>query len=285
MRGSRTLFLACVALLGALLDTGCAPAASREIRLVPMPATGPPVGRIPREDYEAALGAIGDVFEREIGLPRPQVSLVLFPDRKAFEDGLRAVGYSPSFARQTARNFHAIGGAKAVLVNEGSLRQAPWEDRILVLAHELVHSAQYALGGGVRGASEQWLREGFAELVAMEVADRLGIRRYADLREALLGPLVSVRPDARPAPLARLSTFQEWAAAQGRYEVPLYPQAFAATELLVERHGREAVIRYFTLFRTSQDRHANFAAAFGTRLEDVDRELGQRWPRLRALGR
>jgi len=228
-------------------------------------------------DYPAALAAVADAFEREFQLPRPQVTVVLFPNRRSFEEGLLTIGYAPEFARQSAMAFRAIGGATGVLVNDGALRGARWPDRVQLLAHELVHCVQYRFANGVRGTSEQWLREGFAEIVSMQVVERLGLGRYRRLREALLDPLADVRPGTLPVPLARISTFPEWAAAQGRYEVPLYSQAFVAAELLHEQHGSEAIVRYFRLFGTSMDKDANFTQAFGMTLAQFDREFMARW--------
>jgi hypothetical protein len=205
------------------------------------------------------------------------VTLVLFPDRRAFEEGLRALGYDPQLAQDTASTFNAIGGARAILVNERSLRRAGWPERVRVLAHELVHSTQYALGGGVRGASEQWLREGFAELVSMETVERLGLGRARTLRDDLLLPLSRVAASEPPAPLDELSTFRQWGAAHGRFRVPLYAQAYLATELLVERHGRPAVVGYFARFGGSQEREAHFAAAFGLSLRRFEDQFRARW--------
>lgn len=249
-----------------------------EPRFVPVPAAGHHIVQADGiRDYPAALAAVADVFERDFQLPRPQVTVVLFPNRRSFEEGLLTIGYAPEFARQSARAFRAIGGATGVLVNDGALRGARWPDRVQLLAHELVHCVQYHFANGVRGTSEQWLREGFAEIVSMQIVERLGLGRYSRLRETLLDPLADVRPGTLPVPLARLSTFPDWTAAQGRYEVPLYSQAFVAAELLHEQHGAEAIVRYFGLFGTSMDKDANFTQAFGMTLEQFDREFMARW--------
>lgn len=259
-----------------LLASGCAQAIGDPTFLpVPPAATTPVVGDI--RDYPAALGAVADVFERELRLPRPEVTVVLFPNRRSFEHGLVTIGYEPAFARQSATAFRAIGGATGVLVNEGALRSARWSERVQLLAHELLHCVQYTFANGVRGTSEQWLREGFAEIVSMQVMEHLGLARYSRLREVLLEPLAGVRRGTLPVPLARLSTFPDWAAAQGRYDVPLYTQAFVAAELLHEQHGTEAILDYFKRFGSSMDKDANFAAAFGLTLDEFDREFMGRW--------
>jgi hypothetical protein len=105
------------------------------------------------------------------------------------------------------------------------------------------------------------------------------------MRRELLAPLGQLQAGERPAPLADLATFQQWGAAQTRYRVPLYAQAFAAAELLIERHGREAVIAYFARFRTSQAREMNFRDAFGVSLEAFERQFQARWLQVVAQAR
>jgi hypothetical protein len=262
----------------ALVAGGCAETVGEPQFLpVPPPAQGTPAPSGDIGDYPSALAAVVDVFEREFQLPRPQVTVVLFPNRRSFEAGLLTIGYAPEFARQSSMAFRAIGGATGVLVNDGALRTARWPERVQLLAHELVHCVQYIFANGVRGTSEQWLREGFAEIVSMQAMEHLGLGRYSRLRETLLEPLADVRPGTLPVPLGRLSTFPEWAAAQGRYDVPLYSQAFVAAELLHERHGTEALVRYFRLFGTSMDKDANFTQAFGMTLDEFDRDFMGRW--------
>ena len=261
-----------------LLGSGCAQTIG-EPQFVPVPAAGRAAeveGRDIR-DYETALAAVADVFEQQMSLPRPSVTVVLFPNRRSLEAGLVTIGYEPRFAAQSAASFRAIGGATGALVNAGALRSARWPERVQLLAHELVHCVQYTFANGVRGTSEQWLREGFAEIVSMQVTERLGLGRYRRLRETLIDPLADVRPGTLPVPLGRLSTFPEWTAAQTRYDVPLYAQAFVAAELLHELHGQEALVRYFQLFGSSMDKDANFRKAFGMTLEEFDREFMGRW--------
>lgn len=260
-----------------LLAGGCTQAIGEPAFLPVPPAGGAQVAGRDIRDYPSAIAAVADVFERDLQLPRPDVTIVLFPNRRSFEQGLLTIGYEPDFARQSAATFRAIGGATGVLVNEGALRSARWSDRVQLLAHELLHCVQYAFANGVRGTSEQWLREGFAEIVAMRAMEHLGLGRYGQLRDVLLDPLADVRRGTLPVPLSRLSTFPEWAVAQGRYDLPLYTQAFVAAELLHELRGTEAILQYFRLFAASDDKDANFARAFGLTLDEFDREFVARW--------
>ena len=140
-----------------------------------------------------------------------------------------------------------------------------------------MHTLQYRLSGGTRGASEQWLREGFAEWVACRVTARAGLGSFEALRGDLVDQLAGVGLGRPHAPFEKLATFPQWVEAQQRYEVSVYAQAFIAAELLVEMRGRRLWCRYFERFRHTQDSRAAFAGAFG--LEPVAFELAfvRRW--------
>jgi hypothetical protein len=246
------------------------------IEIVPVP----PDSGIPRSarasTYEAALTVVLDGLARELALPRVEVSLVLFPNRRSFEQGLLQIGYTKALAR-SASSFNAIGGARAVLMNAATTDGLTRARRIRLIAHEVVHTLQYRLSGGTRGASEQWLREGFAEWVACRVTARAGLGSFDSLRSELIDQLAGVGLGRPHAPFEKLATFPQWVEAQQRHEVPLYAQAFIAAELLVEMRGAPAVVQYFERFRDTQDRRAAFAGAFGLEPAAFELAFVRRW--------
>jgi hypothetical protein len=228
------------------------------------------------EGYPAAVTAIMDVFEQKLGLPRADVSLVLFADRRHFEDGLLEAGYPPELAR-SASSFASIGGARSVFLNAGVVDRFDRTKRVQLVAHELVHSLQYQFSGGTRGASEQWLREGFAEWVSFRATENLGLASFNSLRESLLNPLIGARFGLLPEPLSDLVTFPQWVDAQRRAEAPLYPQAFIAVELLIEMKGVPTVIDYFHRFKATTEHQRAFTEAFGLERAAFDRAFVRRW--------
>ncbi len=221
--------------------------------------------------YQQALAATLDVFEKDLGFPQLEVRLVFLPDEPTFEQLLLEIGYPAQLARDAAADMTAIGGHRSVLLNQERVERRSWPARVGLLAHELTHVLQYELGGGTRGESDQWLREGYAEWVESRVLQSLHFGGREALREALRearGQLRGHRPDTLP-PLTALGTFPEWVS-RGRHGVGplLYTQAFAAVGFLIERHGTPAVLDYFSRFARSQDRDGNFEGAFGeTRAE------------------
>jgi hypothetical protein len=245
-----------------------------EIVHVPAPGAAASAGRL--GDYESALTAIVNAFEGAVGLPRPDAALVVFPSRRSFEQGLLELGYTPSLAR-SASTFNAIGGAKAVLVNGAVVGRFDRARRVRLLAHELVHTIQYQFGGGTRGASEQWLREGFAEWVACRITAHLGLGSFERLREEVLGALVGVDVGLPPAPFDQLATFAQWVEAQGRYETPLYAQAFIAAELLIEMRDVPTLVRYFERFRSTTEYQRVFTETFGLDRTAFEHLFLRRW--------
>ena len=225
--------------------------------------------------YAADVAAIATAFETALRLPRIEVPVVLFPTRRALERGLLEVGYTERLAR-TASAFDAIGGSRAVLVNAQVVDRFDRTRRVRLLAHELVHTMQYGFAGGTRGASEQWLREGFAEWVACRVAAHLRLASFDSLKDDVLAPAGQLALGTPPTPLEQISTFAQWAEAQARGRA-LYAQAFLGAELLIQQHGVPAVVHYFELFRTTKDRHRAFVDAFGVELRTFEGMLARRW--------
>jgi hypothetical protein len=259
----------------ALLASSCAHGAAT-FEIVPAPPnTGTPASARTRT-YETARTLVLDALERELPLPRVDASLVLFSNRRSFELGLLQIGYPEALAR-SASSFSAIGGARAVLMNAGVTDRLTRTERIRLIAHELVHTLQYQLIGGRRGASEQWLREGFAEWVACRVTARLGLGSFDALRDDVIDQLAGVRLGTPPAPFDQLATFPQWVEAQQRYEVPVYAQAFVAAELLIEMRGVAAIVGYFETFKDTEDRDRAFVDAFGLDRGAFGREFAPRW--------
>ncbi|HEX7085633.1 MAG TPA: hypothetical protein VF198_04680 [Vicinamibacterales bacterium] len=226
--------------------------------------------------YQQALAATLDVFEKDLGFPPLEVRLVFLPDEPTFEALLLEIGYPAPLARDAAADMTAIGGHRSVLLNQERVERRSWPERVGLLAHELTHVLQYELGGGTRGESDQWLREGYAEWVESRVLQslHLGDGDGDALREAR-GRLRGHRPETLP-PLTALGTFPEWVS-RGRQGVGplLYTQAFAAVAFLIERHGTPAVLDYFSRFAKSQDRNGNFEAAFGESREAFEAAFRQ----------
>jgi hypothetical protein len=226
-------------------------------------------------DYPEALATAIAVMNNAFGLDAHPVTLYLYENRRAFERGLIEAGeISPTVAEATVQYARAIGTRGKILVNAEELAHAAWADRLRLLAHELTHVAQFSLSGGIRSNSDQWLREGYADWVSFQLVERLGLDRYARLRNELVTRL-SLARRRQPLPgIAELASFRDWDAIRDqRGGSVTYGVAFFAVEHLLKERGPEAVANYFRLFAGSQDRLANFRIAFGVDFDDFERKF------------
>lgn len=223
------------------------------------------------DSYETALASIAAMMEDDLGLPAPRAALYFHRDRDAFQAALEADGYEAEAARVTAATLTAVSGHRKVLVNEDELDEVPWPVRVALLAHELTHTLQYEWAGGVRGSSDQWLREGFAEWVEVQALTRFGFTTAARARATVAGRIRDAGGARAFPPLSRMVTFSDWVGLLQRFdEEAFYGHAWLATDLLIERHGVSRVIAYFELFAKSEDRLGNFRLAFGQEFQDFE---------------
>jgi hypothetical protein len=234
---------------------------------------GVPVGHVEAIGGDRqALASIKAVFERDFGLPPFPVRLDFYPDARAFEQALIEVGYDAAMARDSARHLRAIGAHRRVLLNDEVLAEASHLSRLVTLAHELVHCAQYELGGGRRGTSEQWLREGLAEWLAYAALERLHGPSLAAVRRVMREQFTGSNRSKAPR-LHEMAAFRQWVERAGDRDLAMPAHAFLAVDRLIEAHGVAAVIDYFRRFAAREDPAGNFRAAFGTERELFERDL------------
>lgn len=266
-------------LAAAAFASACA--AAREPLLVSVPQPGlRPASRLDSIfDYRTAAATVASIFERDLGLTPFPVTFQFFPHRDAFEKALLDSGYDAALARSTAGTMTAVGGYRGVLLNDAAFSSLPWAGRIALLAHELGHSLQYELGGGRRGTSDQWLREGFAEWLSIRVLEQLDAASMAVVRRERQRELRGAGRSKAPR-LAELVTFRQWVYASERHGPTAYTLSFLGVDFLLERHGVSAVLGYFKRFASSEDRAGNFRSAFGEDLSSFEAALAARlWPR------
>jgi hypothetical protein len=224
-------------------------------------------------DYGTAAATVGSLVQHEAELAAFPVTFSFYPTTDAFEKALLDVGYDATLAANTANTMVAVGGHRGVLLNESRLVPLSWAERVTLLAHELGHSLQYELAGGHRGTSDQWLREGFAEWLSFRVLERLDRRvSLAGIRRARQSEIRAAGRRNLPR-LSELVTFPQWVNAGKRHGTTMYGLSFLGADLLLERHGIRAVLDYFKRFNRSDDRIANFTAAFGQEIASFETSL------------
>jgi len=244
------------------------------ISIDPLSITPPHDGRDLRTDAAAVRG-IAAILARELGLPVPARFTVYFYDTaKAFERGLIQDGeVSPARAAELSDFAIGVGRRRQLLLNEEGIDPSRRE-WLRLIAHEMTHVCQIELAEG-EGRAAQWLAEGMAEWVAFTVLERLQLDHMTNRREIARrgirnhAALVSARLD-----LATLGTPRGFTVRHRREgSVPTYQLAFLMTDYLIERHGFARVVDYFRSFSTTQSPRENFEHAFGTNLEEFEREI------------
>jgi hypothetical protein len=288
---NRLLWLVCCTVGSGAGFVGCASAPQvLTIPSVTDTAKPPPYGT---KDYGAALAAIMSVMVRDLKLPPiDDGSVTLYPSQASYEAGVVAQsaenlerlrkqlgprakqmkGAESVLAATTmAVGSNGVGMYKRVLINEWRVAKFPWSEWVRLLAHELTHTADRELVDGHPAASDQWLREGFAEWVGYKVVDTFGAQGFSDSRKHALD-LILTATSYQTFPglgqLARNSDWITWSRTLGR--AATYGQAFIAVDYLIEEKGLPAVIEYFRLFKKLNNRERNFATAFGESLTVFD---------------
>jgi hypothetical protein len=244
------------------------------ISIDPLAITPPRDGRDLRTDAAAVRG-IAAILARELGLPVPSRFTVYFYDTaKSFERGLVQDGeVSPARAAELSDFAIGVGRRRQLLLNEEGIDPSRRE-WLRLIAHEMTHVCQIELAEG-EGRAAQWLAEGMAEWVAFTVLERLHLDQMTNRREIARrgirnhAALVSARLD-----LATLGTPRGFTVRHRREgSVPTYQLAFLMTDYIIEHHGFSRVVDYFRSFGTTQSARENFEQAFGTNLDDFEREI------------
>lgn len=272
----RTHPLRCPAVaLSLIAAIACASSGTPQLLAFPDPAIhpAPTIGAI--DEYGAAAASVLAVI-RDLGFGSFPIVFQFCPGRPAFEATLLESGYDRQLAHDTARTMQAVGGYRRIVINESALSRQAWAARVAMLAHEVGHAIQYEWAGGQRGASDQWLREGFAEWLAMQVLDRLDGPRISEARRRYTRILHRGTPSPSDAPaLHEMVTFRQWVTLGQRANSTQYAQAFLSVDFLIDRHGIPSVVRYFRSFAGSNDRLGNFRAAFDEDLATFSKVASQ----------
>ncbi len=225
--------------------------------------------------HEEAVRGIAAIFLRDLGLPLPdRVTVYVYDSRRVFEQGLVEDGQvSPARAAELSDFAIGVGRRRQLLLNDqGTTRHG--REWLRLIAHELAHVSQIELAQG-EGRAAQWLAEGMAEWVAFNVLERLGVdtvdRRRALAQQGIrnYAAVTAARLDLESLGSPRGFTVRHLRDGS----LPTYQLAFLMADYLIQRDGFPRVVAYFRSFATSQDRHANFAAAFGQTLEQFEDEI------------
>jgi len=239
---------------------------------VPAPGAGPVGVEVIGGPRPAALDGLLGVL-RELGLPIPASTRVyIYSSRQAFRRGIvEDANLSPDGADELAGFAVGLARPGRVLLN-GKLSDSGSE-WIRLVAHELTHVAQFQLAGG-EGRADQWLAEGMAEHVAFQALERMGVgslerqRKVALRRARGQAAVAQSRLDLATLGSPRQFTLRH----QREGSTATYHLTFLLADYLVQRHGFDKVVQYFSRLRTRSS-SAAFAATFGQTLEAFEGEV------------
>lgn len=256
----------------AILTTGCVHATPLILETPDPVARAVDDGRW-IQSYPVLLASVRRAIELELGEDLPPFQVALHTTAAAFSGALEAKGHDGAFARDTARAMDGIGGPGWILLNGPAVEALDWPGRTAMIAHEVVHVVQYEWAGGRRGASHQWLREGFAEWLTSRVLLRLQLASESQIRQSLDRARRDVARNGPPR-LPALRTFPDWLRWVGsRADGVPYQFAVLAADYLVARHGLSTLVQYFRAFATRRDGDAVFRELFHQSVEEFDAEL------------
>ncbi|MFQ5827659.1 MAG: hypothetical protein ACE5JD_00690 [Candidatus Methylomirabilia bacterium] len=226
-------------------------------------------------DYESVVRSIAAVMVAELGVPLPrQFTVFVCQTRAAYERTLIREGRTPAArAAEIAQYSVGLGQHQRLFIDDEGLRGAPRTARLRIVAHELTHLAQYELSDGRRGSSEQWLREGMADWVAVRVLERLGEDMFFHQRDRALRTVARALPrlEDKALDLVDLGRPLGWEARHLRSGSQLtYQLAFLLTADLIRQRGFESLIAYFRAFAHFDDRFGHFRRAFGLPVSEFE---------------
>lgn len=249
--------------LGILALGTCAHASDR-----PTPAGVEVIGGERPASLDRLIGVL-----QELKLPLPPTTRVyIYSSRQAFRRGIVEDAHlSPDGADELAAFAVGLARPGRVLLN-GKLADSGTEWLRLV-AHELTHVAQFQLAGG-EGRADQWLAEGVAEHVAFQALERMGVgslerhRKLALRRARGQAAVAQSRLDLATLGSPRQFTLRH----QREGSTATYHLTFLLADYLVQQHGFDKIVQYFSRLRTRSSAAA-FAATFGQTLEAFEREV------------
>jgi hypothetical protein len=264
--------------LAALALAGCGGGRSVLPVTLDAPTLAQPVDVGRFTDDQSAVRGIAAILSRDLGLPVPDaVTVYVYASRDVFQQGLIRDGrVSPVRAAELSDFAVGVGKRRTLLLQHdlGGVRGREW---YRLIAHELTHVAQIELAQG-EGRADQWLAEGMAEWSAFRVLERLSLDTMANRRRvAMAGVHAQAALQSGHLDLETLGTPRGFTRRHLREgSVATYQLAFLMTDYLIDRDGFDRVLDYFRAFSVTDDRHANFEAAFGQSVDDFEMEILER---------
>ena len=190
--------------------------------------------------------------------PAKTVKIVIVADEAAYASKLQSEGYSQADAIRLAKSSSGVSLANRAAILIPADKNTRYLQRIQTMTHEMFHQMQSEFRKGIPG--HNWLIEGSAKISEVVLLEWLDKGSMASYRFNLVNQLTNVKLAADPGDL--IDGGFKWT---NQVEQKMYPYQVSelATDFLMRRNGKNAIVNYFRILGETHDRETAFQKAFG----------------------
>jgi len=223
-----------------------------------------PLGKSPSE--AELINAVAWIMSNKLGLPFPAgIKAYIYVNQATLVDGLiQIAGEKREEAWDKGRFATGVATRVGIFLRGDHLAQMHLLGRAGLFAHELTHVSQRKLAEGGRGGAAQWILEGHADWIKVQVLDLLGFRPYRESQDEIVRSIIGSKMPVKFFPdLEALATNAGWASARNQLGAPAtYGQAFLAVDWLIERYGSAKLLEFLGRFALQTEPREHWRTVF-----------------------
>ena len=223
-----------------------------------------PLGKSPSE--AELINAVAWIMSNKLGLPFPAgTKAYIYVNQATLVDGLiQIAGEKREEAWDKGRFATGVATRVGLFLRGDHLAQMHLLGRAGLFAHELTHVSQRKLAEGGRGGAAQWILEGHADWIKVQVLDLLGFRPYRESQDEIVRSIIGSKMPVKFFPdLEALATNAGWASARNQLGAPAtYGQAFLAVDGLIERYGSAKLLEFLGRFALQTEPREHWRTVF-----------------------
>lgn len=231
--------------------------------------SGPGVSAQAAGEIQRTLLEADDFLSAEFSITvSRQVRVHLSATAEAYVDSILRTGVrvNETLARMgltPGGHWMMVDAASQIFINLGHPATGDQTRFLSDLSHEMVHIYHQELSGW-RGSPYAWIQEGTAEVFAKHFLHHKGLIVYPQTIAAAANLLRERQSVGGLPSLGSLTTPDLWERrAHTLTRRVVYATALVAVDYLVQQKGKDALFRYFRLFRAEPEPEAAFVQAFG----------------------
>src|SRR2546428_4854815 len=210
--------------------------------------------------------AVAWIMSNKLGLPFPAgTKSYIYVNQETLDDGLiQNAGEKHEEAWDKGRFATGVATRVGLFLRGDHLAQMHLLGRAELFAHELTHVSQRKLADGGRGRAAQWILEGHADWVKVQVLDLLGFRPYRESRDEIVRSIIGSKMPVKFFPdLEALATNAGWTTARNQFGTPATSgQAFLAVDWLLLRYGSAKLLEFLGRFALQTEPREHWRTVF-----------------------